>query len=57
MEGALPILLTEIEAYCRIVETPVDDRPAFVRVIRLLDLGWLDLLYKRKSATITKPET
>lgn len=56
MDGALPISLTEIEAYCRIMEISLEERAAFVRIIRRIDLQWLELLHNRKTTTITQPE-
>jgi len=54
--GALPIPLTELEAYCRIMDLPIEDRPDFVRVLRRVDLGYLALLDKRKTVTLTQPD-
>jgi hypothetical protein len=55
MDGALPILLTEIEAYCRIMEIAIEERAGFVRIIRRIDLQWLEMLHNRKTKTITQP--
>jgi len=51
----LPIPLTEIEAYCRLADVPAGERLAFARLIRQVDLGFLELLDKKKTATVSQP--
>jgi len=46
MAGALPIPLSEIDAYCRFTCVPHVERASFLRIIRQVDLGYLDLLSK-----------
>jgi len=53
-DGALPIPLTEMDAYCRLTDVAPMDRPAFLRVIRQLDKGFLELR-NRTVKTIVQP--
>ena len=56
MGGALPIAITEIEAFCRIAHVPEPDRWEFLRMIRLIDLAFLDALDKRNAITLPQPK-
>jgi len=53
--GPLPITIAEVDAFCRLASVPPDDRVQFLRVIRRLDTGFLDLLSKQKSRTVSQP--
>jgi hypothetical protein len=56
MGGAMPIPLVEIEAYCRMAGIEAADRFEFLRVIRLVDLLFLDAIAKRKTITLPQPK-
>ena len=49
--GALPILVSEVEAYCRMMDVPAAERPACLRIIRRLDSGFLALEKKTPAAS------
>jgi hypothetical protein len=55
--GAMPIPLTEIDAYCRLANIPVESRMRFMRMMRRLDSDYLDAAEKRKTITIEQPKT
>lgn len=46
--GPLPIPLVEMDAYIRLYEVPQYERVAFIRLMRVIDLGYLDLFEKAK---------
>lgn len=54
--GAMSILLTEIEAYCRLALVPITERLSFARIIRRADMEFLCLMDSRKSAVIAQPK-
>ena len=53
--GALPIPITEVDAYCRITGVAPREQPAFLRMIRRLDAGYLELA-TRKPVALKQPE-
>jgi len=53
--GPLPITVSEMDAFCRLASFPPDDRMQFLRVIRRLDTGFLALLSKQKTRTVSQP--
>ena len=52
----MPIPIVEIEAYCRIAGIEAPDRYEFLRIIRQIDLYFLDALSKRKTTTLPQPK-
>ena len=52
----MPIPIAEVEAYCRIAGIDAPDRYEFLRIIRTIDLQFLDLLSKRKKTTLAQPK-
>lgn len=49
MDGPIPIPVSEVDAYCRLIGTPQLERQAFLRMIRRLDIGYLELIEKQRS--------
>lgn len=56
MGGALPIPITEIEAYCRMAQVPEPDRWDFLRIVRHIDLAFLNAMEQRKAITLPQPK-
>ena len=54
--GPLPIPLVEVECFTRLYSVPDYERVAFVKVLRRLDMGYLDLIDKRKKTLINQPK-
>lgn len=51
--GPLPIQLVEMEAYIRLYGIPTHEWVAFIKIMRVIDIGYLDLFEKAKP----KPPT
>lgn len=49
MGGALPIPLSEVEVLMRLYQIPTAERIGFVRIIRAIDLTYLELIEQRRT--------